>query len=293
MASRTPRFNLSAVVGIVVGVAMETNLTGTEWKETKTMAKTRLIVTTALVVLLGAALIAAAGDYDYRDEIDRSFTLPRGGSVSLDNVNGDVTVSVWNSDEVRVQATKSASSADLLDRLEVEISETGSTLRIETRYPSQKGGWGHHGQSKVEYTLTVPVWANLDGFDLVNGNLRVDGLDGDIDAESVNGTIELIDVAGSVDADTVNGSLEVVATRIRPGAEVDLESVNGTIDLRLAPGVGVDVDAESVNGRIRNDFGIEVHKGKWVGSDMRGVVGDGGLKVSMETVNGGIRLSSD
>ena len=271
----------------------ETNTRGLERKETMTMAKTRLLVTAALVVLLGVAMIAVAGDYDYRDEIDRSFTLPSGGSVSLDNVNGDVTVSVWNSDEVRIQATKSASNADLLDRLEVEITQSGSTLRIETRYPTQKGGWGHNGHSKVEYALTVPVWANLDGFDLVNGNLRVDGLDGDIDAESVNGTIELVDVAGSVEASTVNGSLDVMATRIRPGAEVDLESVNGSIDLRLAPGIGVDLTAESVNGRLKNDFGIEVHKGKWVGSDMRGVVGDGGIKVSMETVNGGIRLSSD
>lgn len=257
------------------------------------MAKTRLLVTVILVVLLGAAVVAVAGDYGYTEDIDRSFTLPRGGSVTLDNVNGDVTVTVWDSDEVRVRATKSASSADLLDRLDVEITESGSTLRIETRYPSQRGGWGDHGHSKVEYELTVPVWADLDGFDLVNGNLRVDGVDGDIDAESVNGTIELIDVAGSVEASTVNGSLDVLATRIRPGAEVDLESVNGSIDLRLAPGIGVDLDAESVNGRLKNDFGIEVHKGKWVGSDMRGTVGDGSIKVSMETVNGGIRLTSD
>ena len=258
-----------------------------------TLTKTRLIVTAVLVVLLGAAMIAAAGDYDVRDEIDRSFTLPAGGSVSLDNVNGDVTVTVWDSDEVRVRATKSASSRELLDRLEVEITQSGSTLRIETRYPSQRGGRHSHGHTKVEYALTVPVWANLDSFDLVNGNLRVDGVDGDIDAESVNGAIELYDVAGSIEASTVNGPLDVKATRIRTGAEVDLESVNGSIDLRLAPGVGVDVDAESVNGRIRNDFGLEVQKGKWVGSDMRGVVGDGSLKVSMETVNGGIRLSAD
>ncbi len=282
-----------SVPGIVEGVTTETNTLGFERKETMAMTRTRLLVTALLVVLLGAAMIAAASDYDYTEEIDRSFTLSKGGSVALDNVNGDVTVTVWDSDEVRVRATKSASSRDLLDRLEVEMTQTGSTLRIETRYPSQRGGWGDHGHSKVEYELTVPVWANLDGFDLVNGNLRVDGLDGDIDAESVNGTIELHDVAGSVDADTVNGSLEVVATRIRPGAEVNLESVNGSIDLRLAPGIGVDLDAESVNGRLRNDFGIEVHKGKWVGSDMRGVVGDGGIKVSMETVNGGIRLTSD
>jgi hypothetical protein len=257
------------------------------------MTRTRWTIGTALVVLLGAAVAVSAGSYDFTDEIDRSFPLERGGSVSLDNVNGDVIVNVWSGGEVRVQATRSASSQELLDGLEVEIDSTGSELRIETRYPSQRSGWGRHGHTKVEYTLTVPTWAALDGIDLVNGNLRVDGVEGDIDAESVNGTIELVDVAGSVEASTVNGPLNVIATRVGPGAEFDLESVNGLIDLRLAPGIGVEVDAESVNGHIRNDFGIDVHKGKWVGSNMRGVVGDGSIRVSLETVNGNIRLASD
>ena len=47
------------------------------------------------------------------------------------------------------------------------------------------------------------------------------------------------------------------------------------------------------NGGIRNDFGLPVHKGKWVGSDMRGTIGGGGIDISLETVNGGIRLHAD
>jgi DUF4097 and DUF4098 domain-containing protein YvlB len=286
-------FNHFSAGGIIRGVARQRHDLQLVRKEITMMTTKRWTMSTALVVLLGAAMAVSASGSDFTEEIDRSYPLDRGGSVSLDNINGDVVVNVWSSDEVRVRATKSASSQELLDGLEVEIASEGSLLRIETRYPSQRRGWGRHGHTKVEYTLTVPVWAALDDIDLVNGNLRVDELEGDIDAESVNGTIELVDVAGSVEASTVNGPLNVLATRVRPGAELDLESVNGLIDVRLAPGVGAEVRAETVNGRISNDLGIDVHKGKWVGSNMRGVVGDGSIRVSLETVNGDIRLSSD
>ena len=67
----------------------------------------------------------------------------------------------------------------------------------------------------------------------------------------------------------------------------------GGIDLHLPSGLGADVEAETVNGGIRNDFGLPVHKGKWVGSDMRGTIGGGGIDISLETVNGGIRLHAD
>ena len=53
-----------------------------------------------------------------------------------------------------------------------------------------------------------------------------------------------------------------------------------------------DVRAETVNGRISNDFGIEVHKGKYVGSSMNGAVGAGGPTIELETVNGAIHLRS-
>ena len=37
-----------------------------------------------------------------------------------------------------------------------------------------------------------------------------------------------------------------------------------------------EIRAETVNGRISNDFGIEVKKGKYVGSSMNGSIGGGG-----------------
>ena len=132
----------------------------------------------------------------------------------------------------------------------------------------------------------------LDEIDLVNGNLTVVGVEGGIDAATVNGNIMVRDCAGSASLGTVNGGIEAHVDRLSFDNKLDLEAVNGRLDLYLASSLGADLSADTVNGSLKNDFGIEVRKGKYVGSDFHGSVGGGGAKVSLETVNGSINVHS-
>jgi hypothetical protein len=128
----------------------------------------------------------AVADTGYEEIVDQSYQLAAGGSVSLENINGDVSVEVWERDEVRVYAVKRASTTELLDGLEVKVSSGENEVRIDTRYPSMRRSEAEPGSfTKVEYTLTVPRTAVLDGIELVNGNLTVVGVEGGIDAETV------------------------------------------------------------------------------------------------------------
>lgn len=232
-----------------------------------------------------------SADQEYSEVFDQTFALEAGGSVSLDNVNGDVSIEVWERPEVHVKAVKKASSQELLDGLEIKIKEDGSAIRIDTHYPSTRGQWnGNQTHLEVEYTLTIPRWAVLDRVELVNGNLTVVGVEGGVWAESVNGTIVVRESAGDAGLSTVNGGIELYADRLGGDNKVELESVNGSIELFLSGSAGAEIRAESVNGKIRNDFGLEVHKGKYVGSDLQGIVGSGGARVEIETVNGKIAV---
>lgn len=264
------------------------------------MTEYRRFLGLAAVVLLFA--FSASAGMKYEETVDKSFPLAPGGSVSLDNVNGDVTIEVWESAEVRVYAVKRASSQELLDRLEVEIEASSKSVRIDTKYPNNRRNrdhedgdhddHGYRGSSQVEYTLTIPRTAIVDGVDLVNGNLLIDGAEAGVDAEAVNGNIVVRNGSGSFDIETVNGNIEVYASRLGSEDEVNLESVNGKIDLYLAASSAAEIRAESLNGRLENDFGIAVHKGKYVGADFKGSVGGGGSEIDLETVNGAISVHS-
>ena len=253
-----------------------------------------VLAVVSLVMLLAAV---AGADAPYREEIDETHPLAVNGSVSLENVNGDVSIEVWDRDAVRVVAVKEASSQERMDAMTVDIDAGSDAIRIETRYRKhERGHWDRHtfwsdrGHSEVEYTLTVPRLARLDGIDLVNGSLVVIGVDGDVNAECVNGSIRVQEATGDIDLSTVNGGIELYYDDAEPVREVELESVNGGIELILSPSSSAFVRAETVNGRISNDFGLEVKKGRYVGASMRGDIGGGGAEIRMETVNGGITV---
>lgn len=255
-------------------------------------------------ILLGVVLLAAgwAAAYEkFEATFDQTFALNAGGEVSLDNVNGDVTIEVWDRPEVRVEAFKTASSPELLDALRIDVDASSSAVRIETHYPSSRhsdSGWHDDDQPKqqrhmkVEYTLTVPRSAVISEVDLVNGNLMIDGVEGGVEAETVNGDMVVRNGAGDFSLATVNGGIELYTDRLAIGDDVEMESVNGALDLYLAGSVSADIRAESVNGRLSNDFNIEVRKGKYVGSSFRGSVGGGGSEIDLETVNGKVSVHS-
>ena len=251
----------------------------------------RLAVGMALV-LLWVGLAAAA---DNTETFDQTYPLAADGRVSVENINGDLNVEVWDRNEVHVVALKEAESAEALEGLKVNVDASANSLSIETKYPSSDG-WGFwkrgHGHMEVTYTLTIPRGARVSGVDLVNGSMSVSGVEGGVEAETVNGAIRARSVRGLVELSTVNGTLEVEYGQLERTDRIHLESVNGTIELTLPKSTGAEIQAETVNGSIRNDFGIEVKKGRWVGSSMRGTIGNGGGDVSLETVNGAIRVNA-
>ncbi len=245
----------------------------------------RMTIAAVFTIIIGAAL-AVAAEVPFEEHFDQSFALAPNGSVSLENVNGDVTVDVWDRDEVQVQAVKKASSPELLAELRINIEASDSSVEVETVYPRNNLG----GRMSVDYTLMIPRGASVDSLELVNGSLRISGVQGGTEVECVNGSIDARQLAGPISIESVNGSTDLWLDTTWGSDPVSLEAVNGSVDVYLAPGASVEVDAESVNGRISNDLGFEVHKGKYVGSSMRGTVGSGAGSLSIDTVNGSISV---
>ena len=247
------------------------------------------VMTMAAVVLLAAGA-ALAGDYT--ETFDQTYAVDHGSRVALENINGDVTIEVWDQAEVRVYAVKSASSPERLDALRIDVDASSRGVFIDTHYPNSRdlADADRHGHMEVEYTLTVPRFASVDGIELVNGDLLIHGVEGNIDADTVNGSIVVRGAAGEIELETVNGRIELELGSAVSN-DVSLGSVNGTIEVFLTG--SAEIRAETVNDKIRNDFGIEVKKGKYVGSSMNGSIGGGGPTIEIETVNGGIRVGSN
>ena len=129
----------------------------------------------------------------------------------------------------------------------------------------------------------------------VSGDITADGLTGDLRIGTVSGDLEVND--GSFDrtkAETVNGDIVYVA-EMRSGAKLDFETVNGTVDVSFVGDVGAKFEIETFNGRIRNCFGPEPERTSRYtpGWELSFTEGDGDGRVTIATLNGGVKLCKE
>lgn len=233
--------------------------------------------------------LAAHAD-ELREEFHQTYPLAVNGQVMLANINGNVQITAWDRNEVKVDAVKRAVSKERLNEAKIVVETHPDSINIKTEYPRHENTftWGHHDNpASVEYTVMVPRTARLQRINLVNGDLKVQGAANDVHADAVNGHIEAVGLIGHVDLSTVNGPLNATFDRLSTNT-VKLNSVNGSLTLTLPSNAEAEISATTVNGHISNDFGLPVRDHRYVGHDLRGKLGNGGTRVSLNNVNGAI-----
>lgn len=243
----------------------------------------------ALLAILAWALPSHASDW-LTEEFHHTYTLSADGRVSIENVNGFVHVTGWDKNEVQVDAVKKARRQDRLDEAKIVVDASGSHVSIRTQYPQHDNtfNWGdRNNPATVDYTVHVPRRARLDEIKLVNGELEIQDIAGDVHASSVNGRVEARNLSGRTELSAVNGRTEAAFEKL-PAEPVRISSVNGSLELTIPSDSQADLRASTVNGGIDTDFGLRVHHGKYVGHDVKGRLGNGGTRIELENVNGHI-----
>ena len=300
-----------------------------------------------LLPALGATLLLmTACDFEdmdgfarYHRDFHYSYPLKSGGRLSAETFNGSVEVSPWDQETVDISGTAYAPSQNEADNLKVEVDHSADSVSIRVVRPSMRhGNWGARFVIKVprktlldRITTSNASIRTVDGvgparFKSSNGQIHVQGLHGDLDAQTSNSAVELLDVEGAVKAHSSNGHIQVEGavgsldastsnssihgTLDRVSGAVHLESSNGSIDLALPPGANVPVrantnnssitlhvpgsmnarlSARTSNGSISSDFELRM-QGEFSRSHMEGTIGSGGPLIDLSTSNGNIRL---
>ena len=228
------------------------------------------------------------------EEFHQSYPLTATGRVSIANINGNVHISAWDRNEVKVDAVKRAYSAQRLSEVTIDVTNSADSVVIKTKYPERDQNFDsrtrENNPASIEYTLTVPRGASIAGAELVNGSLDIDGVKGDVRASLVNGAVKAAGLAGEVKLSTVNGPQEINVATLDEAKGVTLNSVNGSIVLIVPSGANAQVRASTVHGPITNDFGLAVEEGQYVGRNLSGQIGTGGPRVRLNNVNGSIAI---
>jgi len=172
---------------------------------------------------MAALLIGAT----MQQQTDTTIAARAGARVQVEVLNGNVTVRTWNRSAVRVQATH-----DRMTR--IDVRSNGSMIRVE---PERRGG-----PASADLLLTLPAGAGFSA-EGVSMDADVQGLEGDIDLETVTGTLRVSGGKGRVRLESVEGNIILSEA----SGAIDVSTVNRGIHLS---GVSGTVHAETVNGPI-------------------------------------------
>ena len=235
---------------------------------------------------------------DETEHFDQTYPLTANGRVNLSNVNGGVTVEAWDRNEVRVEYTKTADSKERLSDVNVRIDSRADAISIETDYDNWKRdnnnngdhGWKFSGKLEVTFKLTVPRGAMLNEIETVNGSVDVADFNNYTKVSAVNGNVNARNIRGTARLSTVNGEVHADFDRLETGSRISLDTVNGHVNLVIPSDSNATVKADSLNGNISNDFGLPVRKGKYVGRDLYGRIGNGDVQIKLSSVNGQLAI---
>jgi DUF4097 and DUF4098 domain-containing protein YvlB len=185
----------------------------------------------------------------------------------------------------------------------LQIEGFAATIRVE-------GVNGPVTAETVNGSITMTGGSKEVDLQSVNGSVEVTSPATRVHAEAVNGSVTVREASGEVEASTVNGtltviggtftraSLETVSGRIvfegglSRSASLSAESVSGSVDLTLPASVAADFEVSSFSGNIDNELGPPARKAsRWTSEkELSFSTGDGGARVSVETLSGHIRL---
>jgi DUF4097 and DUF4098 domain-containing protein YvlB len=248
-------------------------------------------MTTLFLFLTGVlgTLVTSFGSGTYHAEFHQSYALEPHGSVVLENINGDVTITAWDRNEVKVDARKRALSQERLDDARVIVEVGRGSIAIRTQYPEQDTS---DAPAIVDYNVKVPRAARLEHVKLVNGALEIAGLRGEVRASSVNGGIRTRGLAGDVWLSTVSGRLEAMFDEVPASRSISMNSVDGSIEVLLPMDARAHLQADTVSGGISSDFGLPVERGRFAGRHWSAALRGGGARIRVSNVNGSISLAA-
>ncbi len=227
--------------------------------------------------------------------------LAKGKTIEIRGVSGDVRAIATTGPDVEVTAVKRAKHSDP-GEVEIKVIEHPDGVTICSIYPPSRRSrrsrenWCGPGEShnntddndvRVEYTVQVPAGVRFTGA-TVNGDVMVESLKSDVRAETVNGSVE-VSTTGYAEAETVNGSIRAAMMSAALPERLDFRTVNGGITLELPDDFSADIEATTVNGDVSTDFPLTV-QGRFGPRRVTGKIGRGGPRLTLETVNGSIRL---
>jgi DUF4097 and DUF4098 domain-containing protein YvlB len=253
----------------------------------------RLVGIVAVAALLAGAPARASwfavempGDQQQTEKFSKTVPLPKGGSLDLSNISGDIAITGGAGDQVVIDAVKRGKTAEDLKLVQIEVIAGASRVEVRTQYPRER----RNVNVSVDFTVTVPRGANVT-VRTVSGDLKLASIDGSLMADSVSGDVTVKSAGLLESARTVSGN--VLVESASSDGDISFASVSGDVSLKAVKARGI--EANSVSGGVDlGDVTCSRAKAKSVSGDIvfAGALAKGG-RYSLQSHSGDVAVYTD
>ena len=239
----------------------------------------RSIATLLLVALAGILAGAGCASLSPAVPVVHDQTYPALGLavVDIEHQNGMVDVTGWDGGEIRVRVLEGRR----IDNISVVTAGDRMTVRT---LPA--GVVGLNGP-EARYEVSVPRTLRRVEVRTSNGQIRVTDFNGTVAAATSNGAIRLAGTRTFERLSTSNGAIDAELRALDTDARATTS--NGAIRLALSPTINAQVEARTSNGQVTAS-GLPLTATASGPTELRGTLGDGGPRLTVETSNGAITL---
>jgi hypothetical protein len=184
-----------------------------------------------------------------------------GGTLFLENVNGNIDIRGWKKDEVEVYAEKKLRLPEraefhIYPRRQIEpridFDKFENFLKIRTMNISKE-----NQESIVDYYIDVPQSINLRDIVAQRGDIFVSDLYGDVYADLMSGNIVIENFSGSLTASVAYGSVRASLYDLREEDEIIITVREGDVIVSLEENMQAYLEAMAPNGEVFSDFELE------------------------------------
>jgi DUF4097 and DUF4098 domain-containing protein YvlB len=246
-----------------------------------------------LAVILCLSATPTFADYSYEETVTKNIDLKGASRVVLQSMRGDISViGVEGREDIEIEIHKVASAKDeaalkeYISKMGIVVTRPEGSVKIETHFPKQGDVsrsilsffLGKDMGMSIELDVLVPREIAVD-LATASGDIRVEGISGDVSVSTASGDIKVNDIEGEVTVAVASGSIslsditgdvhidsasgDIVAKNIGGGAAVstaigdtELTDIGGSLEMRshmgdvTVYGVG-DVKYEGVSGEAK------------------------------------------
>ncbi len=193
----------------------------------------------------------SVGDYE-------SLDLVMGGTLSLENFDGNIDILGWDRDRVKVYAKKStpfSSSRRVIWQPigrfipKIDIDQIEDFVKIKTLPTEQDDS-----RSTVDYFLNVPRHIHLRDIVARRGDIIISDLYGEAFVELEQGEINVENFSGSLHVSLGVGTVETSLMDLRNEDEIRISTEEGDIFVLLEKDVRARIEASTLEGTVTNEF---------------------------------------